>query len=67
MTNGDKIRQMSDEELSAWLTKFCVEYVKLLFEVNPHLGSFAQPKDADVESVRLSILELLQEEVQEDG
>ena len=68
MTNGDAIRQMGDEELSEWITEFCIDYIIFFLEENetPNLKICAATTDEDIELLCHSTLEWLSEEAQED-
>ena len=70
MTNGDRIRAMSDDALSLWLAHFGVDYAKLVIEYNvkpPLKFVINEPTEKGVLGVAQSILKLLKEEAQVDG
>jgi len=67
MTNGDKIRQMSDEQLSTWLTRLCVNYAMQTIRENNLIKYVNPPSDAELQNVKQVLYDLLRDEVQEDG
>ena len=66
MTNGDKIRSLTDEELARWLTKLCIEYVELFFNTNFPSANFKLPTEEQRNKMNESFLEELKKEVVDD-
>lgn len=64
MTNAEKIRQLTDEELACYLTRIQISSVLDFFADN--FGEIAPPREETRKELQEAILKVLQQEVVDD-
>ncbi len=66
MTNAERIRHMTDEELARLLVKVYINSVLDFFEENPILGKIEPPGEEEQKEMNSTYLKLLQEKATND-